>query len=155
MHVLKRLSLAAIGFAFAFTLMPAAAFADEGIEPYANITNRSFYFKFNATGDTYLGDDPRAKDNSTSVYIWVKAMSVDRCKAYTDGAHATSGPWYNKTVKGYATIKRKGEFFIDNYINEHGFDYARLTGWADSQPGVVSGVWSPDSVGSYPRINGD
>lgn len=111
MHVLKRLSLAAIGFAFAFTLMPAAAFADEGIEPYANITNRSFYFKFNATGDTYLGDDPRAKDNSTSVYIWVKAMSVDRCKAYTDGAHATSGPWYNKTVKGYATIKRKGEFF--------------------------------------------
>lgn len=125
-----------------------------GVAPAANTADTGFAFRFASSGSTYQGDEPRRKDNATSVYVGVKTKTLDRCKAYVDGGSSSSGPWVNKTLKGKATISKLGNFAIQTYVNEHGYKYARLTGWADSQPGVVSGVWSPDSAGTYTAING-
>lgn len=41
---------------------------------------------------------------------------------------------------------------IYNSIRESGRSRARSTGWACSGQGGASGVWSPDSLGTFPQL---
>ena len=168
---MKKLMTAVFAGAFAFALiMPAGfAFADapdqaaEGgnaaepssqIVPFKNNVDRAFKFTFNKSGDTSLGGEERTKDDSSPAYIKVEVKNCDRCRAYID-QRTSSGGWLNITSQGKATIKKKGEFFIKVNGSFKASSKVRLTGWADSTAGNVSGKWSPDSVGSFPAINGD
>ena len=143
--------------AFGF-LAPIAqeAHAEESndIATQANTNDLPFKFVFKSSGDTYQGDEPRRKSNTTPVYIKVEKIACDYCRAYIDGSYSSSGPWANLTVDGLATIKKRGEFSISSTVREQGATWARLTGWAESHSGNVSGLWSPDSKGSYKSING-
>ncbi len=154
-HLSRRARFGMVLALGALMLLPVRfAFADDGIEPYANTGDTPFKFDLQWSGATYQGSEPRRKDDSSSVYIFVMTKNLDRCKAYVDGATSANGPWYNQTVYGYATIRDTGKFRIMSNVHENGYTMARLTGWADSQPGWVSGLWSPDSLGSYTAING-
>lgn len=113
-------------------------------------TGWDFDFVFNGT----CGTDWRSKDNDTSAYIYVQYKYIDRYMVYIDGSDNSSGT--NRvacTDYGSATVWKAGEFQIWNHVKEWGKSYAQLTGWANYEGGHSYGLWSPDSVGSYPIIN--
>lgn len=148
------------GIAFAGEAAGTSAIGDDGtavssagVMPLANTSDTSFTFTFNKSGATAACYEPRRKDNRTPAYVKVNVKTCDRCRAYID--QSSSGSWVNVTSQGKATIKKTGEFFI--YVSSafNTNSMVRFTGWADSTAGKVSGLWSPDSVGSYPSINGN
>lgn len=134
------------------TCMANAGGSASSIEPMANTTDRNFKFTFSYSGATSNGGENRRKDNSTQVYVRVDSITCDRCRAYVD--RYANSKWINSTSSGKATIKKKGQFGIKTESSAIGC-LVRLTGWADSTKGVVSGVWSPDSSKTYTQINGD
>ncbi len=148
------LMLCAVFGCLAPVVQEAYAVQSDGIAARANTKDLPFKFIFKSSGDTYQGDEPRRKSNKTPVYIKVEKIACDYCRAYIDGSYSSSGPWTNLTVSGLATIKKKGEFSISSTVREKGATWARLTGWAESHSGNVSGQWSPDSKGTYTSING-
>lgn len=121
--------------------------------PLANTGDTKFYFTFKKSGDTSNGGASRRKDNTTPVYLKATMKKCDRCRAYIDRLY--SNKWQNVTKKGKATIKSANvEYGIEVFAKAAGYK-VRLTGWADSTKGDVSGVWSPDSVGTLRTANGD
>lgn len=65
-----------------------------------------------------------------------------------------NGSWGDYTQRP-AVVPGVGEYLIYNTIYEsNGYErtYARLGGFR-AGGGTASGLWSPDSVGSYPHIN--
>lgn len=122
----------------------------ESSNPQARINNTDTRFKFllNSTGAT-SGTTGRKKDTDSSVYIKIESWGGRSPRLYVDGSNG--GSWYNCTQGTYHANKT-GEYEIYNYVNEHGYSYARLTSWAESAPGNAYGLWSPDCVGSFPRL---
>lgn len=122
-------------------------------------TGNSWYgFPF-SSGDTD-GTDGRPKQDYSSTYIRVDRMDMRSCKVYVDGARSKYGPyanqvsyWSGSSVGNSATVRSTGEFQIMNRVRENGLSWARLTGWAYDGGGTLSGYWSPDSWGTYPKIN--
>ena len=139
--------------------LPQQAFADDGrdsapktlvvTEPRSAADSA---FDFTMAGNGTNGTSGRMKDNDTSSYVKISYIK-NKCRLYIDGANTKNGPWHNCTVGGYANATRIGQWRIMNYVNENGYDYARLTAWANSGATRLYGVWSPDSVGTYPSIN--
>lgn len=133
---------------------------DDGVIVVRSNTGDTWYnFPFSESGSTWATSG-RAKEDSSSAYIQVVTMTMDYCKVYIDGGRTIDGPWSNQVSywSGSATgnscsVTSTGQFGIMNKVNENGLGYARLTGWACSQPGELSGYWSPDSWGTYPKIN--
>ena len=75
-----------------------------------------------------------------------------RYNIYTNGY--VNGSWGDYTQRP-AVVPGVGEYLIYNTIYEsNGYErtYARLGGFR-AGGGTASGLWSPDSVGSYPHIN--
>lgn len=145
----------------AVAAQPQVAYADDGrdsapqtlvvteIEP-RSATDSVFHFTMSGNGTN--GTSGRTKDNATSSYVGIDYISK-ACRMYIDGAHGKYGPWSNCTVGGYANATRVGNWRIMNYVNEWGYSHARLTAWANNGATTVYGVWSSDSVGTYPSIN--
>ncbi len=147
------------GAAMAF--QPQVAYADDGrdsapqtlvvteVEPRSSADSA---YSFSMSGNGTNGTSGRVKDNDSSSYVRIDSITKS-CRMYIDGADGKYGPWSNCTVNGYANATRVGKWRIMNYVNEWGYDYARLTAWANNGATSLYGVWSPDSVGSYPSIN--
>lgn len=140
---------------------PQVAYADNGRDSapqtlvVTEATPRSstdYAFDFAMSGNGTNGTTGRSKDNATSSYVWIKSIN-NSCRMYIDGGRTSSGSWYNCTVNGYANATRAGKWRIMNYVNEWGYSYARLTAWANNGYTSLYGVWSADSVGTYPAIN--
>lgn len=140
---------------------PQVAYADDGrdsapqtlVVTEATPKNASdSAFNFSMSGNGTNGTSGRSKDNATSSYVWIQYIS-NSCRMYIDGGKSSVGPWYNTTVNGYANATRAGKWRIMNYVNERGYSYARLTAWANNGYTSLYGVWSADSVGTYPAIN--
>lgn len=132
----------------------------DGIIVARSNTGDSWYrFPFDTNGSTWATDG-RSKEDASSAYIQVRTMTMDYCKVYIDGGETINGPWSNQVSYWSGTntgnscsVTSPGQFGIMNRVNENELGYARLTGWACSQPGVLAGYWSPDSWGTYPKIN--
>lgn len=125
---------------------------EPSITPYKNSTDEKFYFTFKKHGATSNGARARKKDDSSSVYVQVLVKKCDRCRAFVD--RNTDGRWVN-SVTGKAkraTITKLGQFSI-LVTSSTKNKMVRLTGWADSTAGDVSGYWSPDSTRNYTVIN--
>jgi hypothetical protein len=98
----------------------------------------------------------RVKDNDTSVYM--KNTSGMTLWVYANGGSKPSsvGVTYSTgtTRNGHANVPA-GQWLIINYINENGYGTAwlNISTASSSVSGNLSGLWSPDSVGSYPIAN--
>lgn len=55
--------------------------------------------------------------------------------------------------KKIGSIKKGQEGFIAQYVYEKGYRKAKLKVTSSTTYGGAGGLWSPDSVGSYPYIN--
>ncbi|MBS5866029.1 MAG: hypothetical protein KIC37_06720 [Coriobacteriaceae bacterium] len=100
----------------------------------------------------------REKDDTSPTYVNIAYLNNSNyngtARMYVDGAKSKTGSWKNMTVGGYAPILKKGQWCIHNNVKESGYDYARLRGWfVRGSKVTVSGVWSPDSMYSYPSMN--
>lgn len=140
---------------------PNAAFADDGRDSApstltvtetlaANASDSTF--NFDMAGNGTNGTKGRAKNDDSSSYVKIESITRS-CRLYIDGAKTRTGTWHNCTVNGWANATKAGKWRIMNYVNERGYKYARLTGWANKGKTKLSGVWSPDSAGKYTAIN--
>ena len=108
-------------------------------------------FRFSMGGNGSDATNARAKQNSSPVYIKVESKSMPSHHVYVDAAWCGN----NKTVKGVATVKGYGSYNIQTWVYEHGYRSAILTTWNHTSGyASIGGVWSPDSAGRYPVING-
>ena len=117
----------------------------------ANIKDKEFNFRVGYDSTTQAGETTeRAKEDSSSVYI--KPSNYRDLCIKTFGYR--NGSWNNDTKNGYAIVT-KGEWLIHNYIYERGSRSAKLniTTATPGTSGIATGVWSPDSVGSYTVAN--
>lgn len=115
------------------------------------------FFNFDATTSGEL------KENSTSIYIWVKNSNEAWVRVQAQGSLRSTGTaWNNYTELSdrsgveYVFVstgtERDYQRLIYNGVHEANMSYARLAFkaryvWGD----YVGGVWSPDSVGTYPH----
>lgn len=160
----KRVFVAALALAGIVALSASnLAFADEGTtasqKQSPNIQERSsndtpWNFNFGPNGTD--GSDIREKENSTSVYVYVKYKNVGSYNTYVDGLDNTAGGGrVNCTYRNKAVVTRTGEFQIYNSVYEKGKTYAQLTAWGPSGGVRAGGVWSPDTQNqwNYPVLN--
>lgn len=122
----------------------------EQIELCSNNTDTAYSFTFSKQGATQ-GTPWRAKEDYSSVYVKITAQSGNAPRFYVDGAYGNLTGKKDCT-QGTHVANRKGEFCIYNSVREDGRTMARLTSWACTGPGKVSGVWSPDCVGTFPQL---
>lgn len=96
----------------------------------------------------------RAKENSTSHYIYNLAKQEIRVYSYSDKG-------INRTVNGSAIIPYLSQRLIRNTIWERYADGTEtsnrcrlaIKGTIPAVNVQLAGVWSPDSVGNYPVAN--
>ncbi len=147
-HIAILVAIILLAVAIFASVLAVSASAAE-IQPYNNV-DQAYSFNFNGS---WWQDDLHQywKENSTSVYIYSKAFP-GRYNIYTNGY--VNGSWGDYTQRP-AVVPGVGEYLIYNTIYEsNGYErtYARLGGFR-AGGGTASGLWSPDSVGSYPHIN--
>ncbi|WP_062105428.1 hypothetical protein [Bacillus niameyensis] len=129
-------------------MIPSSTFA-------ANIKDEPFSFHVtvsNKSGTTKA----RAKENTTSTYVEVTQTPGSVINMDVQGFRPTSGSgtnyWVNETLGGTVMLL-KGEWRVKQTGYENGGRSARLRFEKYGNDGIVSGRWSPDSVGSAPHVN--
>ncbi len=113
----------------------------------SNHTDTKYTFKINSKNGT-SGTSYRRKDDASSVYIKISSVSGKPLRIFVDGALVNNGYLQKDCTQGIYRARKKGEYGIYNTVHEDNKHYARLTAWAETGPGTVSGLWSPDSVGT-------
>lgn len=93
----------------------------------------------------------RAKEDATSHYIYNKSSLTLRVASRV----IINGQKINKTSGGGYVLVPTGEYFIyNNVFEDNGYRSmdCQLHIYVDKKwtGGILSGLWSPDSVGSYP-----
>ena len=160
-----------IGYALAVTAalgavvagMPVAASAQEtgllerpaiedvqepDIQTYTNNVDTGFHFSLTSKGAT-AATGFRRKDNNSSLYVKVTKKTGSTCRVFADGAKNDSGLGKRDCTQRVSKAYGTGEYELYNTVNENKLGYARLSAWAESGAGVLSGVWSPDCVGHF------
>lgn len=144
----KKLGMIILSVTMFFTLIPTSAFA-------SNHKDTAFSFSVNVNKPTAYTSS-RAKQNTTSTYVHIKRVPAAFIRTDVQGYRPTSGTgsnyWANETIGGTKTLAT-GQWLIKQLVYENGGRSARLKLQRYSTDGIVSGVWSPDSVGSYPIAN--
>ncbi|UTR14972.1 hypothetical protein MM221_20965 [Salipaludibacillus sp. LMS25] len=141
--MIKKMAPLALSAIMILTLLPAQVSA-------SNHVDTKFAFRV-STSNNYAATPGRAKHNTTSTYI--KIDQVPGAYIYlTVQGFRPSHKWVNETKDGRQTAT-PGQWLVRQSVYENGGRSARLRFQRYGASGVVSGVWSPDSVGSYPRLN--
>ena len=93
--------------------------------------------------------EPRAKQDTSGTYVFYEGGTPASLRCDVLNASGTS---MCRKI-GSIGLGKKG--LIAQYVYENGYRSARLKVTAPSSTtyGGAEGVWSPDSVGSYPYIN--
>lgn len=120
----------------------------------ANYTDTEFsFFSINAEYLTLL-EEKRAKEDSSSVYVYFEDYynPLTVVEVATFGYASGSATGFNVTVSygepvNYVTCRKGVEYGIHNWIYERGYSYATLGMQTPGGTDIVSGLWSPDSVG--------
>ncbi len=121
--------------------------ADAGIATCKNNEDRDFAFQCSGTSATGY----RQKEDSSSVYIWIKGYSGKPLRLYVDGAYDNRGTGNLNCTQG-VSLNHEREWEIYNLVRENKRSYARLTAWAESGYGTVYGKWSPDCFGHFNKL---
>ncbi|WP_163578501.1 hypothetical protein [Gracilibacillus thailandensis] len=131
------------------TLVPISTFA-------SNHGDTSFRFSV-STSNNYAYTGSRSKENTTSTYVNVEQVPITYIYADVQGYRPSSvsgtNYWVDETLGGDKVTLSKGKWLVKQLVYENGGRSARLKFQRYYGTGTVSGVWSPDSVGSYPYAN--
>ncbi|WP_344909874.1 hypothetical protein [Amphibacillus indicireducens] len=73
-------------------------------------------------------------------------------EGYRPSSGSGSNYWTNETIGG-RQVARRGQWLVRQLVYENGGRSARLSFYRHDVAGAVAGKWSPDSVGTYPRLN--
>lgn len=125
------------------------------IPSYASTADTDFDFNFHLA-QTTCRTAGRLKENNSSTYIKASQLPSGGMTVQVEGSHSpeSSSTWKNCTKGTSATISVVGQGRrILQYVNENGYSYARLVGKKALTTQDASGVWSPDTAGSYPALN--
>lgn len=152
---MRKKILAVLGLCVMVVSMLSVSASAAEIQPFNNV-DKPYLFEF----FTPWQDDLRQykKENTSSVYINSQVFPGNYY-IYTNGL--VGGKWEDCTQRD-AVVPGTGEYLIYNTIMEDyrahggtGYTYARLGAFKATLliGETASGVWSPDSVGSYPHIN--
>lgn len=120
-----------------------------------NIKDTSF--SFTVTGSAYTSTTVRAKNDTSTVYLFLNDSSTYiHCYAQACGSTTYTSGLYNKTLVNAERVtnvvcRRGVQYSIHSDIYEEGYRYAalRFKQLVTPNSGTVAGVWSPDSSGSY------
>lgn len=144
----KRIGAIVLSTGMLLTLIPSSTFA-------ANIEDKSFSFNVTVS-NKYGTTSARAKENTTSTYVKVTQTPGSVINMDVQGFRPVSGSgtnyWVNETIGGTVMLF-KGEWRVKQMVYENGGRSARLRFGRYATDGRVTGVWSPDSVGSAPIVN--
>lgn len=104
----------------------------------------SNFISWNRSADT----NKRAKENDSYHYIYNRS-------SMPLWVQSRSASGVNCTKNDHAIIPSGRERFITNYVYEWGHRscFLRIYAGAEKASGILKGVWSPDSVGSYTVAN--
>lgn len=143
----------------ALMLLVVTIFSAVSVSASASNWQDSYFYNFTLRSyQRYL--NPRAKEDASPCYVKItqathnQATFVTANGCYSSSSSATR---YNCTRNGNGNlvsrvaIYAKHDYLIRSTIYESKYPYASL-GFSTSLVGgnEISGVWSPDSVGSYP-----
>lgn len=113
-----------------------------------------FIFNFSwtqSTGNTVEGK----KEDDSGTYIKASQIPKDGFQVFVDGKRS-DGTWIDCTSYAYGTafltVTGAGRL-VRQFVYENGYRYARLGGYKTGADKGATGVWSPDSLGSYPYLN--
>lgn len=104
---------------------------------------------------TYARGTAGQKKDTSPVYLHVEdgnraAVKVSARGCDSDGNNGVNWTYSNGKVVDFVTCTIGEQYLIQSLISEKGYSYAVL--WFKSTNVLgdsISGVWSPDSVGSY------
>jgi hypothetical protein len=123
-----------------------------------NYENKSFYNFTLETDERYL--KPQSKEDDSPCYLRITAATTGRVTYISANGCATGELMVfrdNKTLDGYGQIQQHvvvssyQDYRIRSRIYESGYRFASLGFSCSADFGnEVSGVWSPDSLGTYP-----
>lgn len=145
--MLKKLSLLILSVIMILTILPTQTLASNHGD-----TNYSFTLTTNSSVTT----KERAKNNTTSTYVRLDSVPGSAVLISVEGFRPTgsggTNVWMNETVGG-TQVAKPGQWLVRQNVYERGGRSARLRFQRYSTSGTVNGAWSPDSVGTYPRLN--
>lgn len=147
---IKRFAAMFMAAIMAFSCMAMSASAAE-VEPYNNHDDTNFSFSFSNVGRS--NTTGRAKQDDSGTYINAYTMCNGGFDVYVDGYSASSGSWVDctdKATRGQPHLRSThNPGLISQWVYENGYRTARLGGFKLLASQNVTGVWSPDSQGSY------
>ena len=112
----------------------------------ANITDTKWSFELSYNSTSHV-TPAREKTNTSGTYVYYQGGTPDTLQC--DVLNSENQSMCRKT--GPIDVGKKG--LIAQYVYEEGFRWAKLKLFTSETQGGAEGVWSPDSVGSYPYIN--
>ena len=151
-------AVAALGLGVAaLSASPQTALADPG-DPVvcANTGNTGYWFDLGKGYSTTAATEARAKTDTTPLFVWPTQKTFDMCYIYAEGWNTDWSMWVDYTVNTFGIVDRAGSdawLSLKSNIYEYKCRSARMTAWQCSQPGNMSGYWSPDSTRTYTICN--
>ena len=122
----------------------------------ANTTDTSFAFVLSSESSKQY-TEARAKQDSSSTYIKLSSSppgaAYFSAYGYIPSGSTGTNVWTNETVGSTKVKITKGEWFLRQNVYEHGGRSEKLLIARYQSDGMVSGKWSPDSVGEYETVN--
>lgn len=104
-----------------------------------------------------IGEDPIPqvvqKTDTSGTYIIANTICNGGFDVYVDGHDSSAGEWVDctdKTTRGQPHLKTTNNpGLISQWVYENGYRTARLGGYKWGSNRSATGLWSPDSAGSY------
>ena len=120
----------------------------------ANTTNEAFTFTI-VSGQKVI--PPRQKLDNSEHYYYQNGGTVATASVISRGQHNNSSSlstginctWSNGVVVPSVSCRRGTQYNIHNGVGEGGYSWAKLIISNLTEAGSASGVWSPDSIGTY------
>lgn len=112
-------------------------------------------FAFTVYTDVVKLLDWREKTDTTPIYLYIKTGTTSPIRVSALGAIESSDVMTDLTcVHGayaaYVTCSVGVKYSVHSFVYECGYDLASLQFWNPySTSNYITGVWSPDSVGTY------
>lgn len=137
-------------------LMAVTILTASAIPALAANTGDASISNFTISALVYTPITARSKTDSTPVYLYYTGGSNSSVKVQTQGGGTLSGSFSNYTLSSssaatYVTCRINVQYSIHSSIHESGLSFARLGFRSQNTalPETISGVWSPDSAGTY------
>lgn len=116
-----------------------------------NHDDTAFSFAFSDWGRS--NTTGRSKTDTSGTYIIANTICNGGFDVYVDGYDSSAGEWVDctdKTTRGQPHLKTTNNpGLISQWVYEDGYRTARLGGYKWGSNRSATGLWSPDSAGSY------